>query len=55
MHSLGDIDEVSFTNLKNSIKSEVKASEIRENHVKFVFMDASDRFWAVIVTQVEQS
>lgn len=53
--SWGPIHKVVFKKVKESLKSAVKLGHIQEKHVISVFTDASDEFWAGIVTQMDQA
>lgn len=53
--SCGAVHEDAFLHLKERLKSAVQLAHLKDNHTILVFTDASDKFWAGIVTQVEES
>lgn len=44
--------ETSFKDLQNKLQNEIKQVCSKQRKVVYIFTDASDKFWAVVVTQI---
>lgn len=53
--SWGAIQEAVFVDHKEHLKAALELSHVKEKHNISVFMEAFDKIWAGVVTQVEEN